>query len=84
LENKRAEQVLPGKGVGWRGEGGGNGSEVAQTMYTHMNKSKNNKKIDFKSKAFKKKKNCISITSALNTVKSRKRMKQKSTHSSLP
>jgi hypothetical protein len=33
---KRAEQVLPGsEGVGGEGESGG---EIAQTMYTHMNK----------------------------------------------
>jgi hypothetical protein len=32
-ENKRVEQVLPGRG--WR--------EVAQTMYTHVNKCKNDK-----------------------------------------
>jgi hypothetical protein len=30
-----------GKGVK---DGGGQGGEVAQTMYTHMNKCKNNKK----------------------------------------
>jgi hypothetical protein len=40
---KRAEQVLPGskKGVrvGERG-GGGQGGEMAQTMYAHMNKKK--------------------------------------------
>jgi hypothetical protein len=36
LENKGAEQVLPRNG----GEGRG---EVAQTMYTHMSKCKNNK-----------------------------------------
>jgi hypothetical protein len=44
LENKRAEQILPGsKGRvdGWRREGGG---KMAHTMYTHMNKCKNNKK----------------------------------------
>jgi hypothetical protein len=41
LKNKRAEQVLPGsKGVG----GGGQGGVVAQTMYRHMNKCKNNNK----------------------------------------
>jgi hypothetical protein len=37
----RAEQVLPGsKGVGGRGmgQGGGQGEEMAQTMYAHMNK----------------------------------------------
>jgi hypothetical protein len=44
LENKRAEQVLP------RSEGAAGGKvsvgqrgEMAQTMYTHMNKCKNNK-----------------------------------------
>jgi hypothetical protein len=36
LENKRAEQVLPGSRVG-------SGGEVAQTMYTHMSKCKNDK-----------------------------------------
>jgi hypothetical protein len=42
LENKRAEQVLPESEKGWvRGEE--QGVEVAQTMYTHMNKCKNNK-----------------------------------------
>jgi hypothetical protein len=40
---KRAEQVLPGKGGGmggWRGEEGSRrqGREMAQTMYAHMNK----------------------------------------------
>jgi hypothetical protein len=38
---KRTEQVLPGSGGeerGLRGQGG----EVAQTMYTHMNKCINN------------------------------------------
>jgi hypothetical protein len=36
---KRAEQVLPGsEGVG------GQGGEMAQAMYTHMNKCINNKK----------------------------------------
>jgi hypothetical protein len=39
-ENKRAEQVLP------RSRGGG-GGEVAQIMYTHVNKCKNDK-IKFK------------------------------------
>jgi hypothetical protein len=38
---KRAEQVLPRRGA-WRevaGEGvGGQGGEMAQTMYAHMNK----------------------------------------------
>jgi hypothetical protein len=48
LENKKAEQVLPGiKGVGG-GERGrkveGQGGEIGQTMYMHMNKYKNNKK----------------------------------------
>jgi hypothetical protein len=41
-------QVLPGSeevwGVGEEG-GWGPGVEVAQTMYTHMNKCKNNKKF---------------------------------------
>jgi hypothetical protein len=36
---KRAEQALPGTEGG-----GGAGVMVAQTMYTHMNKCKNNKK----------------------------------------
>jgi hypothetical protein len=40
LENKRAEQVLPGKGV--RGE-------ESPTMYTHVSKCKNHK-IKFKNK----------------------------------
>jgi hypothetical protein len=35
LENKRAEQVLPGSVCV--------GGEVAQTMYTHVSKCKNNK-----------------------------------------
>jgi hypothetical protein len=38
---KRAEQVLPGSEVGWRGEGGGVGKqrgEMAQAMYAHMDK----------------------------------------------
>jgi hypothetical protein len=49
---KRAEQVLPGcEGGGeivvggWEaGWEGGRGGEVAQTMYTHMNKCINNNK----------------------------------------
>jgi hypothetical protein len=40
LFNKIGEQVLPGREVG----GGGQEGEV-QTMYTHMNKYKNNKNI---------------------------------------
>jgi hypothetical protein len=36
---KRAEQVLPGN---W-GERGSAGKEVAQTMYTHVSKFKNDK-----------------------------------------
>jgi hypothetical protein len=36
LENKRAEQVLPGSGEVW-------GGEVAQIMYTHASKWKNDK-----------------------------------------
>jgi hypothetical protein len=36
LENKRAEQVLPGSGEVWRGE-------VAQITYTHIRKWKNDK-----------------------------------------
>jgi hypothetical protein len=36
LENRRAEQVLPG---GW---GGGWKREVVQIMYTHVSKCKNN------------------------------------------
>jgi hypothetical protein len=35
-EQKRAEQVLPGSQGGWRVRG--QGGEVAQTMYTHINK----------------------------------------------
>jgi hypothetical protein len=36
---KRAEQVLPGsEGVGMEIRGQGQGGEIAQTMYTHMNK----------------------------------------------
>jgi hypothetical protein len=38
---QRAEQVLPGiEGVGrrGRGRGAGDGGEMAQTMYAHMNK----------------------------------------------
>jgi hypothetical protein len=33
---KRAEQVLPGSEGGW--SEGGQGGEMAQTTYTHMNK----------------------------------------------
>jgi hypothetical protein len=49
LEN-RAEQVLPeskgeGESVRERGQSRGRGVEVTQTMYTHMNKCKNNKKV---------------------------------------
>jgi hypothetical protein len=46
LENKRAEQVLPGsmRGSGQAEGGGGQRGEVAQTMYRHMNKCKNSKK----------------------------------------
>jgi hypothetical protein len=53
LENKRAEQVLPGNKVGGEeeretGKGGWQKwGEVAQTMYTHMNKCKNNLKRVF-------------------------------------
>jgi hypothetical protein len=36
LENKRAEQVLPGRGFGGRGE-------LAQTTYTHVSKCKNDR-----------------------------------------
>jgi hypothetical protein len=45
LENKRAEQVLSGnEGVGDIGDSSrGEGKEVAQTMYTNMNKCKNKK-----------------------------------------
>jgi hypothetical protein len=40
-EHKRAEQVLPGSQLwGWVGERSG---EVAQTMYTHISKCKNDK-----------------------------------------
>jgi hypothetical protein len=35
LGNKRVEQILPGHG--------GEGEEVAQVMYTHVSKCKNNK-----------------------------------------
>jgi U3 small nucleolar RNA-associated protein 14 len=38
---KRAEHVLPGSK-----EGGGQGREMVQTMYTHINKWINNKKIN--------------------------------------
>jgi hypothetical protein len=38
LENKRAEKVLPRR----EGKGGRNG-EVAQKMYTHVSKCKNDK-----------------------------------------
>jgi hypothetical protein len=38
LENNRAKEVLPGNG-GWRV----GGCEVAQTMYMHVSKCKNNK-----------------------------------------
>jgi hypothetical protein len=43
---KRAEQVLPGsEGGGGEGEGDRKkGREMAQTMYTHMNKCINNQK----------------------------------------
>jgi hypothetical protein len=36
----RAEQVLPGSEEGGKGEGwgGGQGREMTQTMYTHVNK----------------------------------------------
>jgi hypothetical protein len=42
LENNRAEQALPGCVEGLRGckRGWWTGGEVAQTMYTHMNKCK--------------------------------------------
>jgi hypothetical protein len=43
LENKRAEPVLP-RGVGGKGSTGEQGGEMTKTMYTHMNKYKNNKK----------------------------------------
>jgi hypothetical protein len=40
---KRAEQVLPGSEQGGgRGWGEGDGGEMAQTMYAHMNKCINN------------------------------------------
>jgi hypothetical protein len=39
---KRAEQVFPGSGGEGRGRFGGCG-EVAQTMYTHVSKCKNDK-----------------------------------------
>jgi hypothetical protein len=44
---KRAEQVLPRSKGGGREEEGGqaSGGEVVQTMYAHMNKCINNKKI---------------------------------------
>jgi hypothetical protein len=36
---RRVEQIQPGTGDGWRGKMGGCGDgEVAQTMYTHVNK----------------------------------------------
>jgi hypothetical protein len=38
-ENKRVEQVLPGS----RGRGCRRSGEVAQTMYTHVSKCKNDK-----------------------------------------
>jgi hypothetical protein len=39
LEKKREEKVLPeSEGMGWRGRGLGQGEEMAQTMYAHMNK----------------------------------------------
>jgi hypothetical protein len=46
LEKRRGEQVLPeGREVARRGEGEGwQEGEMAQTMYTHMNKCINNKK----------------------------------------
>jgi hypothetical protein len=35
----RAEQVLPGSKGGWgEREGAGDGGEMTQTMYTHVNK----------------------------------------------
>jgi hypothetical protein len=37
LEKKKMEQVLPGSGGGW-------GGEVAQTIYTHVSKYKNDKR----------------------------------------
>jgi hypothetical protein len=40
LENKRVEQVLPGSGGG---RDAGRRQEVVQTMYTHVNKCKNDK-----------------------------------------
>jgi hypothetical protein len=45
---KRAEQVLPGSGggeSGWVRGGEGWRGAVAQTMYTHVSKCKNNNKI---------------------------------------
>jgi hypothetical protein len=43
---KRAEQVLPrSKGVGGQGRGWRQVGEMAQTMYTHMNKLIHNKKL---------------------------------------
>jgi hypothetical protein len=48
LKNKKAEQVLPGSDGGWRGkELEGRGEVAAQTMFIHMNKYKNNKKIRY-------------------------------------
>jgi hypothetical protein len=36
----RAEHILPGSEEGWGGEGGGEGQggEMTQTMYAHVNK----------------------------------------------
>jgi hypothetical protein len=44
--DKRSEYVLLGNKEGWKGGevGGGQVGEMAQTMYTHMNKCINNKK----------------------------------------
>jgi hypothetical protein len=42
LENKRVEQVLPGSGGG--GGEDRRWEEVAQTMYTHVSKYKNDKR----------------------------------------
>jgi O-acetyl-ADP-ribose deacetylase (regulator of RNase III) len=42
VENKRAEQVLP-VGAGGEGVGGQAEEEVAQIMYTHVSKCKNDK-----------------------------------------
>jgi 5S rRNA maturation endonuclease (ribonuclease M5) len=42
LKNKRADQVLPGS-KGWDRAG----RKVAQTIYTHMSKFKNNKIKNF-------------------------------------